>query len=213
MRQNKRVPGCLGNLFRETGTSVSLVVTLLALSFSAGAQEPHADPRDLVINAAVEQIGLTIHYDPSYRAIPYPGGDIPPERGVCSDVLIRAFRAARVDLQVLVHEDMARSFQAYPNIWGLARPDPNIDHRRVLNLMRFFERQATILAPSPEAADYLPADVVAWRLASGSYHIGLVTGFKPPDAKRPLIVHNIGAGTMLEDILFSFEIIGHYRYF
>jgi uncharacterized protein YijF (DUF1287 family) len=155
-------------------------------------------------------VGVTIHYDGSYRPIPYPGGDVPAERGVCTDVIVRAYRRIGIDLQRLVHEDMTRAFRSYPGRWGLPGPDPNIDHRRVPNLVAFFARHGQSLPVSRRAADYLPGDIVTWRLPSGNPHIGLVTD-REREGRR-LIVHNIGAGTVIEDTLFAFPMTGHYRY-
>ena len=167
----------------------------------------------MVVAAALGQIGKTTGYDGSYVRLAYPGGDVPLDRGVCSDVLIRAFRKAGLDLQVLVHEDMKKAFRSYPKLWGSSRPDRNIDHRRVANLMTFLRRQGKALSISKEASYYFPGDIVAWRLPSGLLHIGLVADTKSSASGRYLIVHNIGAGAQPEDILFSYEIIGHYRYF
>ncbi|HWC77637.1 MAG TPA: DUF1287 domain-containing protein [Blastocatellia bacterium] len=167
----------------------------------------------LVINAAVEQTEYTVFYDPAYVKLRYPGGDVPRERGVCSDVIVRAFRKAGVDLQKEVHEDMKRSFSAYPQKWGLRGPDPNIDHRRVPNLMTFFRRVNKEIRLSSEAADYLPGDVVAWDLGNGLLHIGIVSNVTERAGTRFNIVHNIGSGARIEDVLFSWKIIGHYRYF
>ena len=170
-------------------------------------------PLDRVVDAAREQVGVTRYYDSAYRRIGYPGGDLPMDRGVCTDVIIRAFRkGADVDLQKLVHEDMRRHFSAYPKIWGLRRPDPNIDHRRVPNLQTFFRRSGKAVPISRRSGDYRPGDLVTWRLTSGVPHIGIVSD-KRAAADRFLIVHNIGAGAQLEDVLFSWEITGHYRYF
>jgi uncharacterized protein YijF (DUF1287 family) len=138
-----------------------------------------------------------------------PNGDVPLDRGVCADVVVRAFRAAGVDLQVEVHEDMRRHFAAYPQSWGLRGPDRNIDHRRVPNLMRYFERRGKHL---PLDAAYEPGDVVAWRLPNGLHHIGMVASDRMPGSGRPYVVHNIGAGALKEDVLRSFQIIGHYRW-
>ena len=128
-----------------------------------------------VINAAKAQVGVTRFYDPAYTSLAYPNGDVPKEKGVCSDVIVRAFRAGGVDLQKVVHDDMKAHFRAYPNLWNLRRPDTNIDHRRVVNLMRFFERKRTALPVSRKIADYHAGDVVAWRLPNGRLHIGLVS--------------------------------------
>ncbi|MCI0485856.1 MAG: DUF1287 domain-containing protein [Blastocatellia bacterium] len=166
-----------------------------------------------VIEAAIEQTGYTSGYDPSYVKIAYPGGDVPRHTGVCSDVLVRAFRKVGVDLQKEIHEDMKRAFSAYPKRWGLTRPDTNIDHRRVPNLMTYFKRKGKSLAMTTDPKDYLPGDVVAWDLGNGVLHVGLVTNVAEEGSENHLIVHNIGWGARLEDVLFSWRIIGHYRYF
>ncbi|HET9475821.1 MAG TPA: DUF1287 domain-containing protein, partial [Steroidobacteraceae bacterium] len=169
-----------------------------------------ANNLDLVA-AARQQVGVTVVYDGGYRVLAYPGGDVPPERGVCTDVIVRAMRTARnADLQKLVHEDMSTHFRDYPNRWGLTRPDANIDHRRVPNLMTYFERAGHAQPLSGAAADYLPGDLVAWDLGGGVLHIGLVSDRKAATGV-PLVIHNIGAGAREEDILFRYAIIGHYR--
>jgi uncharacterized protein YijF (DUF1287 family) len=162
--------------------------------------------------AAIELTNQKVTYDPTYFSIPYPNGDVPSDKGVCTDVIIRGYRALGIDLQRKVHEDMRTSFDKYPKNWGLTRPDRNIDHRRVPNLMTFFERHGTSIEVSSNPGNYLPGDVVCWRLPGGLYHIGFVVNQKSRDGKRPMIVHNIGAGQVLEDVLFSYTIIGHYRY-
>jgi len=166
-----------------------------------------------VVQAALAQPGVTRSYDPSYTVLAYPNGDVAREKGVCTDVVIRAFRAGGVDLQRLVHEDMKAHFSTYPHLWGLKRPDPNIDHRRVANLMKFFTRRGASLPISTTPDTYGPGDVVAWRLPTGQLHIGLVSDKLAPNVGRPLMVHNIGAGAQLEDVLFAWPIIGHFRYF
>lgn len=163
-------------------------------------------------NAALNLTETQVIYDPSYYSIPYPNGDIPAGRGVCTDVIIRAYRKLGCDLQKKVHEDMRRNFSRYPQIWGARGPDKNIDHRRVPNLMRFFKRKGAALRITKNPRDYLPGDVVAWRLNSGQTHIGIVVHIKSRDKKRYQIVHNIGFGQVLEDVLFDYTIIGHYRY-
>lgn len=166
-----------------------------------------------LIEAAESQIGHTIHYDGAYKKLTYPGGDIPREVGVCTDVIVRAYRDAfDVDLQKLVHEDMRKNFSAYPKIWGLKRTDRNIDHRRVPNLEKFFTRNATRLEISETALDYKPGDLVSSRLPGNLPHIVIVTDRPSRDGKRPLIVHNIGAGTRIEDGLFNYKITGHFRF-
>jgi uncharacterized protein YijF (DUF1287 family) len=151
-------------------------------------------------------------YDPAYYAIAYPNGDIPEGRGVCTDVIIRAYRALGIDLQREVHEDMADHFEFYPRIWGLEGPDTNIDHRRVPNLMTFFKRHGIEKPITGQASDYLPGDIVCWNLGGSVTHIGIISGSRSPDGSRPLVVHNIGRGQVLEDCLFDFRIIGHYIY-
>lgn len=151
-------------------------------------------------------------YDPSYFSLKYPNGDVPEGKGVCTDVVIRAYRKLGIDLQKEVHEDMKANFSIYPKNWGLKRTDKNIDHRRVPNLMTFFKRKGTVKKISNNTNDYLPGDIVCWNLGGAVTHIGLVINKKSRDGKRYLIVHNIGAGQVVEDCLFSFKIIGHYRY-
>lgn len=153
-----------------------------------------------------------VSYDPSYFKIPYPNGDVPANKGVCTDVVIRAYRILHIDLQQLVHEDMKANFKLYPKNWGLAQPDKNIDHRRVPNLMVFFKRHGKVKPITKNAADYAPGDIVCWHLGNGITHIGIVSNIKSADGKRYQIVHNIGAGQVLEDCLLLFNIIGHYSY-
>lgn len=169
------------------------------------------DPGARLAAAAREQIGVTVVYDSSYQRLDYPGGDIALERGVCTDVLIRAYRRLGVDLQVLVHEDMAADFEAYPQFWGLSRPDRSIDHRRVSNLATFFRRQGQVLAVSRRPDDYAGGDIVTWRLASGVPHIGIVSD-RLGEAGAPLVIHNIGRGTLEEDVLFAYVVTGRYRF-
>jgi len=153
-----------------------------------------------------------VRYDPAYFRIDYPNGDVPADRGVCTDVVIRAYRKMGIDLQKEVHEDMRTHFSKYPSNWGLTRPDRNIDHRRVPNLMKFFERFGTVKNNSTNPADYIPGDIVCWNLHGGVTHIGIVVNKKTQDGQHYMIVHNIGAGQVLEDCLFNFKIIGHYQY-
>lgn len=151
-------------------------------------------------------------YDPSYYRIAYPNGDVPAGKGVCTDVVIRAYRMLGIDLQKAVHEDMKAAFAQYPQNWGMSKPDPNIDHRRVPNLMTFFKRHGSVVPVSADADDYKPGDVVCWNLGGGINHIGIVSKKRSADGQRPMIVHNIGGGQVLEDCLFEFKVIGHYRY-
>jgi len=166
-----------------------------------------------VVEDAVDQSTYTRSYDPSYVKLDYPGGDVPLDRGVCTDVVIRSFRKVGVDLQKEVHEDMTRAFSLYPKKWGLARPDSNIDHRRVPNLMTFFERKGKALGVTSVSADYLPGDIVTWDLGGGTPHIGVVTNALSEKTENYLIAHNIGGGVRVEDVLFNWRITGHYRYF
>jgi uncharacterized protein YijF (DUF1287 family) len=168
-----------------------------------------------LVAAAMERTHYSVRYDPSYVHIPYPGGDVPADTGVCTDEVIRAYRALGVDLQKEVHEDMVQNFSAYPRNWHglLARPDSNIDHRRVPNLMVFFSRKGQSLPTSSHAEDYSPGDLVTWDLGGGVPHIGIVVDRKSPQAGRYMIVHNIGQGPKMEDVLFNWKITGHYRYF
>lgn len=166
-----------------------------------------------MLEGAIAQAGVTTSYDPAYVALDYPGGDVPEKTGVCSDVVVRAFRKAGIDLQKQVHEDIKANRSKYPTRWGAIGPDKNIDHRRVLNLMTYFTRQGKSLSISNAAADYQPGDVVAWELTNGIDHIGIVTNMVANSDGRFLIVHNIGAGTRIEDVLFAWTITGHYRFF
>lgn len=167
-------------------------------------------PSPPLVAAARAQIGVTTRYDPAYRVLAYPGGDVPVDRGVCTDVVVRALRSLDVDLQARVHEDMRGNFSAYPAIWGLSRPDRNIDHRRVPNLMRWFERQGW-QQPITAAANYAAGDIVAWKLnGNGLLHIGIVSDRRLANG-TPLVLHNIARGTREENLLFQHTIIGHYR--
>lgn len=182
-------------------SSIPCAILLLALPVAAD-----------VIEGARRQVGVTIGYDGTYRSIPYPNGDVPPQSGVCTDVIIRAYRTVGVDLQKLVHEDMRAHFDAYPKKWGLRRPDPNIDHRRVPNLATFFTRRGGKLPVTHRAADYKPGDVVTWDLGGGVPHIGLVSDVTVRGTDRHLVIHNIGRGAQQEDALFAYTITGHYRF-
>jgi uncharacterized protein YijF (DUF1287 family) len=182
-------------------------IFLLLVALAAPAL---ATPQRLSIaSAALAQVGVTRVYDPSYVRLQYPGGDLPLERGVCADVVIRAFREIGLDLQVAVHEDMRANFRVYPKLWRLTRPDRNIDHRRVPNLMKFLERRGKSIGID---AKYEPGDVVAWRLPGGLYHIGIVSNVRNEARTEYLVVHNIGQGALNEDVLRAFTIIGHYRW-
>lgn len=193
-----------------------IIGLLLITSFSCRSGEQHTSYTFGIISdlpdAAMSLTEQKVTYDPSYFTIPYPNGDVPLDKGVCTDVVIRAYRKLGIDLQQEVHEDMVANFNLYPNKWGLSRPDPNIDHRRVPNLMVFFERFGATLPITNNSADYQPGDIVCWNLGGAITHIGIVVDQKSRDGKRFMIVHNIGGGQVLEDCLFNFKIIGHYRY-
>lgn len=209
-----RVFAAFSRLSRFDSVASRGVLAALALSILAAPPRAAAQPRASriaqVLNGAYQQVGKTLHYDGRYRVIAFPGGDVPIERGVCTDVIVRAYRRAGIDLQLLVNQDMSRAFGSYPRLWGLGRPDPNIDHRRVPNLATFFRRHGEVLSISAKPQDYRAGDLVTWRLPSGTPHIGLVADRER--AGRPLVIHNIGAGVKVEDVLFSHEITGHYRY-
>jgi uncharacterized protein YijF (DUF1287 family) len=189
-------------------TGVVLVLSGISLSQSP----PLGDCVDVLISTAVERTKLDIRYDGSYRRIPYPGGDVPNDVGVCTDLIVRSYRAIGVDLQKEVHEDMIEAFSEYPRTWGLNKPDPNIDHRRVGNLRAYLERHGERLPVSGDPADYSPGDLVTWLLPGNLSHIGIVAEQRTVDKMRRLIVHNIGRGPAIEDILFEYPITGHYRY-
>jgi uncharacterized protein len=183
--------------------------TLLFLLALNAASVAFADSLKLV-GAARQQTGSAVTYDGSYARIGYPMGDVPLNKGVCTDLVIRAYRGIGIDLQVLVHEDMRKHFDLYPHLWGLAQPDTNIDHRRVPNLQKFFERAGAQIR-TPGTA-YLPGDLVTWMLPGNLPHIGIVSDRRAPGSGNPLIIHNIGAGPAEEDMLFAYPITGHYRY-
>lgn len=174
---------------------------------------PSGSPRATrLARAAESQVGTTTTYDPSYVVLEYPGGDVPLDRGVCTDVVVRALREQGIDLQSEVHEDMSRDFAAYPKRWGLTKPDPNIDHRRVPNLQTYFTRRGARRPITRKGRDYLPGDVVSWDL-SGRPHIGIVSTRPVSGETRYAIAHNIGGGVRVEDALFAYPITGHYRLF
>lgn len=181
---------------------------ILFISLASQAMQAQKSLSDAAL--ALTQSNIT--YDPSYFSIAYPNGDVPVGKGVCTDVVIRAYRQLGIDLQMLVHEDMKVNFNKYPNNWGLNKTDTNIDHRRVPNLMMFFKRHKAEKPITKNPDDYKPGDIVCWGLGNGLTHIGIVVDKKSEDEKRNLIVHNIGGGQVLADCLFDFKIIGHYRY-
>lgn len=184
-------------------TSLALCLTLTQMV---------KDPASTLVQAARAQIGVTLHYDSRYAKMAYPGGDVPADRGVCTDVAIRAYRHLGLDLQVLVHQDMLRAWNAYPKNWRLKGTDSNIDHRRVPNLAVFFARHGQTLPTSADPGLYHAGDIVTWRLPSGVPHIGIVSDRRTATGV-PLMIHNIGYGTKEEDVLLMFTITGHYSYF
>ena len=198
---------------------IAAAATLAALCFGAqsitAGSAARQDFLKRFVAAAIERTHHTVRYDPAYVKIPYPGGDVPADTGVCTDEVIRAFRAVGVDLQKEVHEDMQRNFSAYPRQrrWLLGSPDTNIDHRRVPNLMVFFSRKGETLPITNRAGDYSPGDLVTWDLGGNVPHIGIVVDRKSGATGRYLIVHNIGQGPKMEDVLFDWKITGHYRYY
>ncbi len=200
------------------GISALLALLLSLPGVTQGGGPTRSDRSTFLLKlvaAAVERTQHIVRYDPGYVRLTYPGGDVPPETGVCTDEIIRAYRTVGVDLQKEVHEDMAANFSAYPShaIWGARKPDKNIDHRRVPNLQVFFERKGEALPISDRAEDYRPGDLVTWDLGNGRTHIGIMVDQKALLTRRYMIEHNIGAGPQIEDVLFDWKITGHYRYY
>jgi uncharacterized protein YijF (DUF1287 family) len=189
--------------------SAIAAIILILMSFHAARADTALD----LVTAARAQVGVTLIYDPSYQRIAYPMGDVPMVRGVCSDVVIRAFRAIGIDLQQELHRDMKRHFAAYPKNWGLAKPDRNIDPRRVPNLGTWFKRQGYAQPVTDMAAAYQPGDIVTWVLDRGQPHVGIVSDRRSEDGARPLVIHNIGWGAREDDALFEYRITGHFRAF
>lgn len=208
--------------------AITIFIFFLLLSSCGGTRVTDSTPipRDAVatavtspevarlIKSGVEQTRVTREYTQDYFTIAYPNGDVPIQTGACTDVIIRSFRHAGVDLQKEVHEDMAANFSAYPKKWGLSATDRNIDHRRVPNLQTYFTRKGKALKPSLAAENYKPGDVVSWDIdGKGMTHIGLVSNLRDESTGRFLIIHNIGGGVNAEDRLFAWKITGHFRYF
>lgn len=201
--------------FVSGSAAVMVAGTAITIAPHRALAAPAADApwSEKLVRAAESQIGVTTLYDAAYSRLDYPGGDVPRERGVCTDVIVRAYRdGLDIDLQKLVHEDMKRAFSTYPKLWGLTSTDRNIDHRRVPNLRTFFKRNGASLPVSAEGADYKPGDVVSQVLDNGLPHIGIVSDRMNDAGTAPLVIHNIGRGTLAEDILFAMKITGHYRY-
>src|SRR5215471_4438722 len=203
--------------YRHRLTAILALVAAGFLVIQGQSQPSPAESRQDFLRkfstAALERTQHVVRYDAAYVRIPYPGGDVPPGTGVCTDEVIRAYRTVGIDLQKEVHEDMAANFSAYPTKWRRQAPDTNIDHRRVPNLMVFFSRKGEALPITSRAEDYAPGDIVAWDLGGGVLHIGIVVRETSAEGGRHLIVHNIGQGPQREDVLFQWKIIGHYRYY
>ena len=193
---------------------MKVVVLVLVILSGCVPVSRATEPAEKLVRAAMERTTHRVTYDGRYRNIGYPGGDVPDHIGVCTDLVVRAYRKLGIELQKRVHEDMKTHFDVYPSkrIWGLNGPDPNIDHRRVPNLQVFFERHGTELPVSDDPDDYQTGDLVTWMLPGSLPHIGIVTDRRNCESGNPLIVHNIGAGPKLEDMLFDYPITGHYRY-
>ena len=193
----------------------TFVVVVCACALAQVASTSSSLKKDFsrrLVSAAIERTKHAVRYDPAYMRIPYPGGDVPSDTGVCTDEIIRSYRAVGVDLQKEVHEDMEQNFSAYPRKWTRTKPDSNIDHRRVPNLMVFFQRKGESLPTTNRPEDYNPGDLVTYDLGGNVPHIGIVVDRKG-ESGRYMIVHNIGQGPRMEDVLFNWEITGHYRYF
>jgi uncharacterized protein len=186
---------------------------LAALCIPQHAWANKVYPDRKLVEAATSQIGVTTLYDPAYVKLAYPNGDVPIDRGVCTDVVIRAYRQGLgIDLQQLVHDDMAKNFASYPKTWGLSKTDRNIDHRRVPNLQRFFQRQNAKLAISQDYSSFEAGDLVTMMLPRNLPHIGIVSDTSNDSGSKPMLIHNIGGGTQLEDILGLYRMTGRYRF-
>lgn len=186
-----------------------LFITLFFLSIQSSGQDQFFKQ---LADSALALTKQHVIYDPSYFNIDYPGGDVPADKGVCTDVIIRAYRKMGIDLQKELHEDIKANFDVYPKKWGLDKPDKNIDHRRVPNLIVFFSRFGTEKPLSKKSGDYLPGDIVTWDLGGGITHIGIVVNKRSPGGEHHMVVHNIGNGQVIEDCLFSYRITGHFTY-
>jgi uncharacterized protein len=193
-------------------TRRDVVAGLLALASPALRADPPDANLHKLIAAAIEQTKQAVTYDGSYRRIAYPGGDVPQNVGVCTDVVIRAYRSIAIDLQQLVHEDMVAAFHVYPQLWGMRKPDPNIDHRRVPNLQTFLRRRGASLSVTRDPSKFAPGDLITWMLPGNLPHIGMVIDRRSAEGARSLVVHNIGRGPQIEDAMFQYPITGHYRY-
>ncbi|MFK9071878.1 DUF1287 domain-containing protein [Proteus sp. NGCRVN-01] len=192
---------------------MGITVLLLLITPFSSAQALTSEQNKKLVEYAAD-LPRAVFYDSDYRKIDYPMGDVPAYKGVCSDVIIRSYRGIDIDLQKLLHEDIKANFSAYPSkrMWGLNKPDTNIDHRRVPNLEVFFTRKGKVKPITKNAEDYVPGDIVSWRLDNGRPHIGIVVNKKSGDNQRYLVMHNIGFGQVAEDVLFSWKITGHFTY-
>jgi hypothetical protein len=194
-------------------TRIALLLLVLTTSFSSIVAAPEDKSfEEKLSDSAKQRTQHVVIYNGAYRKIPYPNGDVPKIYGVCTDVIIRSYRKLGIDLQQNVHQDMLSSFQSYPKFWGLKKPDANIDHRRVPNLQTFFSRNGDSLGVSNNPSDYKTGDIVTWMLSGNLPHIGIVVDSRSSDGQRPMIVHNIGWGPKMDDMLFDYPITGHYRY-
>lgn len=193
---------------------LSVLMALFVAQSTSAETEASADQAAELVAAALERTQHQVTYNGAYFQIPYPNGDVPREYGVCTDVVIRSYRKLGIDLQQLIHEDMRDNFALYParRIWNQTRTDRNIDHRRVPNMQTFFTRHGTALPVTRAGRDYQPGDLVTWMLPGNLPHIGIVVDQYSVDGERPLIVHNIGAGPKLEDVLFRYPVTGRYRF-
>jgi uncharacterized protein YijF (DUF1287 family) len=187
-----------------------LIIILLTLQICKNHAQTNFGKR--LADSAFTLTKQEVKYVPTYFQIKYPNGDVPADKGVCTDVIIRSYRKVGIDLQKEVHEDIKTSFDKYPKYWKLKKPDTNIDHRRVPNLMVFFAKFGKVKQLSLKPTDYIPGDIVCWYLRGAITHIGLVSNKKTSDGKRYFMIHNIGYGQILEDCLFTYKIIGHYEY-
>lgn len=203
---------CLDQTFDSRFLMKRMFLHLILVFLCSSIVFGQSDFYDELANSAISLTKQKVTYDPSYFKLDYPNGDVPSDKGVCTDVVIRTYRIHGIDLQKEIHEDMSSNFEKYPKNWGLTRPDRNIDHRRVPNLMTYFNRHGIEKSITQNTEDYSPGDIVCWNLGGGITHIGIVSNQKSVDGLRYLIVHNIGAGQVLEDCLFDFKIIGHYQF-
>ena len=202
--------------YAQLGIMKKLIIILLLVIPGLVSAYRQGEPTDFskkLSQAAIERTKHIVRYDGRYRKISYPNGDVPDNVGVCTDVIVRSYRKLGIDLQKDIHEDMKEHFDKYPKLWGLSKPDTNIDHRRVPNLRTLFKRKGIILPISKDSNDFVAGDIITWMLPGNLPHIGIVIDSSSGDGNMPLIVHNIGSGPVIEDILFDYQITGHYRYY